>query len=425
MTSRASDHGRNLYMKQLFYLFLLLMAAIFSPVADHAAAACQQWTGSNDAHVAANRAYVETSSFGCIETATYYAVGSDENLGASGSTNTTLYSDDNGQSYHQGACPIVPTDADSDGYTADVDCNDQDASIHPGAAETCGDGIDQDCSGEDSACSGSDCREWSATNAAHVNANRAYTETSSSGCRDTTTYFAVGSGENLGTSDTTTVTLYTDDNGQNYYQGNCPVVVADADNDGYAADVDCDDDNASVYPGAAEICGDGIDQDCNGGDLACSGGTDADQDGYTTETDCNDSDAAIHPGAAEVCGDGIDQDCSGSDLACSGGTDNDQDGYASDVDCDDGNPNIHPGATDYCDDGIDQDCSGGDTACLPPPSCITSLDSWKKNYAPKNSDCRTCHTTCTPGGSSGRHSCTEGEAWGSSSCTGCHSSAHR
>ena len=37
----------------------------------------------------------------------------------------------------------------------------------------------------------------------------------------------------------------------------------DLDEDGYTADVDCDDDDASVHPGAAEICDDGVDNDCD------------------------------------------------------------------------------------------------------------------------------------------------------------------
>jgi len=37
----------------------------------------------------------------------------------------------------------------------------------------------------------------------------------------------------------------------------------DHDEDGYDACVDCDDKNAAVNPGVHELCGDGIDNDCN------------------------------------------------------------------------------------------------------------------------------------------------------------------
>lgn len=47
---------------------------------------------------------------------------------------------------------------------------------------------------------------------------------------------------------------------------------------------------------------------------------DADGDGYTAcGGDCRPDDPAIHPGAAEICGDGIDQDCDGEDEPCAGG----------------------------------------------------------------------------------------------------------
>lgn len=44
-------------------------------------------------------------------------------------------------------CPLVcVVDADSDGFTVSVDCNDTNASIHPGAPEVCN-GLDDDCDG--------------------------------------------------------------------------------------------------------------------------------------------------------------------------------------------------------------------------------------------------------------------------------------
>ncbi len=38
----------------------------------------------------------------------------------------------------------------------------------------------------------------------------------------------------------------------------------DADDDGYCADVDCNDGNNAIHPGAHDMCGDGVDGDCDG-----------------------------------------------------------------------------------------------------------------------------------------------------------------
>ena len=47
-------------------------------------------------------------------------------------------------------------------------------------------------------------------------------------------------------------------------------VFADLDSDGYDEAEDCDDTNASIYPGAPEVCGDGVDNSCSGeADAGC------------------------------------------------------------------------------------------------------------------------------------------------------------
>lgn len=96
------------------------------------------------------------------------------------------------------------------------------------------------------------------------------------------------------------------------------VTLPDDDRDGVHQPLDCNDQEASIRPGAAEVAGDGIDQDCDGVDTPATTpppaiATDIDRDGSIAPQDCNDSDAAIHPGATDTPGDGIDQDCNRAD----------------------------------------------------------------------------------------------------------------
>ena len=60
--------------------------------------------------------------------------------------------------------------------------------------------------------------------------------------------------------------------------------------------------------------------------MAAKPPTDKDGDDYLSDVDCNDSDATVNPGADEVCGDGIDNNCDGDiDEECSVGDDDDDD----------------------------------------------------------------------------------------------------
>jgi hypothetical protein len=71
---------------------------------------------------------------------------------------------------------------------------------------------------------------------------------------------------------------------------------------------DCDDDDASIHPGAAETWYDGVDEDCDG-----ANDDDRDHDGFVAAAeggeDCDDVESMVHPYAYEDETDGIDNDC--------------------------------------------------------------------------------------------------------------------
>jgi len=131
----------------------------------------------------------------------------------------------------------------------------------------------------------------------------------------------------------------------------------DLDGDGYTScdtsdnPADCDDESDITYPGALEAC-DGEDNNCDG---FADETFDLDLDGYTScEGDCNDADATINPDAVEIC-DGLDNNCDGF---IDEGYDLDADGMTScGGDCDDANPEIYEGGLEVCD-GLDNDCNG-------------------------------------------------------------------
>jgi hypothetical protein len=172
-------------------------------------------------------------------------------------------------------------------------------------------------------------------------------------------------------------------------------LVVDADGDSFVSTEDCNDTDASVSPGAVEVC-DGIDNNCDGqideGVLTVSF-LDSDGDGFgdpeqpveacgaaegasSNANDCDDADASIFPGAAEACN-GIDDDC--DDEVDEGVTvtvyaDADGDGFGDPdseaqvcaagtgqvlvaEDCDDDDPDAWPGNTEVCDEA-DNDCDG-------------------------------------------------------------------
>ncbi len=83
--------------------------------------------------------------------------------------------------------------------------------------------------------------------------------------------------------------------------------LSDEDGDSYTSDIDCDDTNPNVNPGALETPYNGIDDDCDPLTLD----DDIDADGFLLAEDCNDNNPLVNPSAIEIVNNGIDDNCDG------------------------------------------------------------------------------------------------------------------
>ena len=229
-------------------------------------------------------------------------------------------------------------DGDGDGSKVDVDCDDTNPDIHPGAYDIPGDDIDQDCNNQDGSGTDADGDGFLADDP----------DLKLRDCNDGDTTIHPGAGE------VSCDGIDQDCDGADVCLSDGE--MADVDGDGSLAPEDCDDHDAAIHPGATERCGDGIDQDCSGADTPCAAG-DMDKDGFVAPEDCDDANPEAHPGAPDACGDGVDENCDGVDVPCSDIQDGDGDGYGLPDDCNDRDANVHPGAPERCNN-VDDNCNG-------------------------------------------------------------------
>jgi hypothetical protein len=209
-----------------------------------------------------------------------------------------------------GDVPAEESDSDGDGHrVCEGDCNDSDAAIHPGADEVCN-GADDDCDGTTD--DGCPC----------VDGEQQPCGTDEGECVAGTQTCAGGS---WGDCEGEVGPVAEACNGMDDdCDGSVPPDEADADSDGHRTCAgDCDDGDAAVYPGAEEVCNqkddncDGVEDEgcpCSPGDErpcgpdegACEPGSQQCVDG--SWSDCE---GGVGP-VDEVCGDDLDNDCDGT-----------------------------------------------------------------------------------------------------------------
>jgi hypothetical protein len=211
----------------------------------------------------------------------------------------TWYADTDADGFGDAAAPVAACAQPSDTSGDATDCDDTDPGIHPAAAEVCDGAVDEDCDGlvDDADDSVTGTSTWAldddgdgygdADAAVAACLQPSGTVADASDCDDADAGVNPAASEVCdGAVDEDCDGLVDDDDGDvDLSTGSTWYADADADGfgdasatttacaapAGYASDADdCDDTDASVSPDATEICGNGVDDDCDGTATGCS-----------------------------------------------------------------------------------------------------------------------------------------------------------